>query len=70
MTKKTFITLANAIRRANHPYPGAFPQKAIETLADFCESQNPAFKRGRWLDYVAGKCGPCGGAVEKKGGAS
>lgn len=37
-----------------------------DDLADFCQSQNGQFKRHRWLNYIAGTCGPNGGAV--KGG--
>jgi hypothetical protein len=33
-----------------------------DALADFCKSQNPRFDRERWLNYIAGKCGPNGGA--------
>lgn len=35
-------------------------------LADFCKSQNGAFKRDRWIAYINGECGPNGGEV--KGG--
>ena len=56
MTKKTFIALANSIRA-----DGTFTPEQIETLADFCAAQNPAFNRARWLAYVAGDCGPNGG---------
>lgn len=35
----------------------------VEMLADFCASTNPRFNRQRWLDYVAGKCGPSGGKL-------
>jgi hypothetical protein len=37
-----------------------------ESLADFCQSQNPRFDRARWLDYIAGKCGPNGGKSKAK----
>lgn len=37
----------------------------VETLADFCQSANPNFNRQRWLDYIAGDCGPNGGAPKK-----
>jgi hypothetical protein len=66
MTKQHFIALADTIRTANkgnpenNPLP--FESFAIETLADFCAAQNPAFNRSRWLDYIAGKVGPNGGA--------
>jgi hypothetical protein len=61
MTKQNFIALADAIRRQNDG-PMAMSREQVEFLADFCQSQNPAFKRERWLDYVAGKCGKNGGA--------
>lgn len=52
---------------AGEPYMTALDawQTTQHALAAFCAAQNPAFDRGRWLDYVAGKCGPNGGA---KGG--
>lgn len=70
MSKKDFIALADAIREHNrvHTIHGchldqqAFSAEAIETLADFCKAQNSNFKRDRWLDYIAGNCGPNGGA--------
>lgn len=37
----------------------------IESLADWCEKQNPRFNRNRWLAYVAGTCGPNGGERKK-----
>lgn len=39
-----------------------FDETALDTLANFCKSQNGNFLRDRWLDYIAGKCGPNGGA--------
>lgn len=67
MSKKDFIALADAIREANRRYsdPSGYPfnPQTIESLAEFCEEQNPNFKRDRWLDYIAGKCGPNGGKV-------
>jgi hypothetical protein len=66
MSKKDFIALADAIRQHNR-YPGnsvAFDEHQLATLAEFCKSQNPAFKRDRWLDYIAGRCGPNGGTVK------
>ncbi len=77
MSKKNFIALADLVQAL----PMAEDQAAIEymgakwiradvlkrRLADFCASQNPRFNRERWLAYIAGECGPNGGAV--KGGA-
>jgi len=73
MTKKDFIALADAVRTLR---PGplvsykkgleAFDQwlKTIESLADFCTSQNPRFNRERWIGYINGENGPNGGAVK------
>lgn len=60
MNKKEFIALANVIR-AN---PATFSREAVKALADFCAQQNPNFKPDRWLDYIAGHCGPNGGKVK------
>lgn len=69
MSKKDFIALADAIREHNETLQrygnGRFTQftpDQIETIARFCESQNSNFKRDRWLSYIAGECGPNGGA--------
>jgi hypothetical protein len=76
VTKKHFIALADAIREHDnfvlHPYRTGmgedkdimlFNNHHLETLADFCKSQNSSFNRERWLDYIAGKCGPSGGEL-------
>ena len=34
----------------------------LDVIADFCANQNPHFNRARWLGYIAGTCGPNGGA--------
>lgn len=68
LTKKDFIHLADSIRENNRRALGAekdrvlFDANQLETLADFCQESNPNFKRDRWLDYIAGHCGPNGGA--------
>lgn len=65
MSKKDFIALADAIRRHNKANPFdrfEFTKDQIDTLADFCQSQNPNFNRERWLGYIAGTNGPSGGA--------
>ena len=70
MTKKDFIVLANAIKMHNafaaKQVDGihAFDVGQIETLANFCQSQNANFKWGRWLAYINGECGPNGGTVK------
>lgn len=72
MTKQDFIALADMIRAANERnkstgYPPVFSDEAINLIANYCAARNPRFLRGRWLEYIAGKCGPNAG---KKGGAS
>jgi hypothetical protein len=68
MTKKHFIALADMIRDTKKRYENGavtavpFTQEQICDLADFCESQNPNFNRDLWRSYIAGKCGPNGGA--------
>ncbi len=70
MTKTSLIALADTIRRANSVSDGNggtvehFTRHAINELADFCQAQTPLFKRDRWLDYIAGKCGPNGGSLK------
>lgn len=60
MSKKNFIALADYLRDANG-YCEPFTPAQLEHLANFCHSQNCAFKRERWLSYIAGKCGKNGG---------
>ena len=68
MSKKDFIALGDAIaaynfdRNTGDLNSPPFNQSQINRLADFCQSQNPNFMRERWLDYIAGKCGPNGGS--------
>lgn len=66
MTKKNFIALADAIREhnriaANEPGMTPFRIGQLDSLAEFCHSQNPAFDRPRWLGYIAGTNGKNGG---------
>ena len=72
MSKKHFIALADTIREHNriashpanvHGVQELFTTGQIQTLALFCGQQNSNFKRERWLDYVAGKCGKNGGSL-------
>ncbi len=69
MSKKDFIALADVIKAAR-PNADEEPEMAgqwaymKEVLADFCEAQNPNFMRKRWMDYIAGKCGPNGGSIK------
>lgn len=68
MTKKHFISLANAIKdrnqEADSPY-WQFGEHQIDCLADWCQQQNPQFNRERWLAYIAGECGQNGGSIKK-----
>ena len=71
MSKKDFVALADTIRafnsdavgRAHYKDAPYFSTDQINTLAGFCQSQNSRFKKDRWLSYIAGECGPGGGAV-------
>ena len=67
MTKKQFVALADSIREHNRlaKFNGehAFTVDQLAALERFCASENPRFKRERWLDYIAGRCGPNGGTV-------
>jgi hypothetical protein len=63
MTKKECIALANAIRWYNAHEDPPFVTKQIEALAVFCRGLKTNFKYQRWLDYIAGKCGPNGGRI-------
>lgn len=75
MSKKDFIAMADSIReikpRPTDPtwdYGEALLQweSFRDAMARFCQSQNGQFKRDRWLSYIAGECGPNGGAVKSK----
>ena len=75
MSKQDFIELADTIRRElcgfrmvyDAQTPDVSVQKVVEVLAAFCKRQNYAFKKERWIDYIAGECGPNGGAIKRKG---
>ena len=60
MSKRHFIELADVIR-ANRDL---FGTGTVEVLADYCARQHPRFDRERFLNYIAGSCGPCGGEVK------
>ena len=61
MTKKHFIKLAEYLRDTAG-YCEPFTPNQLAHLANFCHSENANFKRGRWLGYIKGENGPCGGA--------
>jgi len=66
MSKKHFIALADHIRLHNRfcQEKDTFTVEQLAELATFCYQQNPRFNRERWMDYIAGKCGPNGGKVK------
>lgn len=70
MSKKDFIALADEIMEHNrvalnrHDMSG-FTSDQIQSLADFCQSQNSNFMRDRWLGYISGECGSNGGTIRK-----
>jgi len=55
MTKKHFIALANHIKNS---LPYVYTPQTIESLADFCMTQNTRFDRDKWLNYIAGLRSP------------
>ena len=67
MTKQDFSALADAIKAHNSEpdevAPDEFNPEHLETLADFCAAQNPAFNRARWIGYIKGENGPNGGSI-------
>lgn len=68
MSKRNFIALAETIRAHNRKGDDVNPFRDdhIDVLADFCQGQNPAFQRRRWVDYIQGRCGPSGGTMHAK----
>ncbi len=61
LSKKHFIAIANLIREHSADRE-AFTLRQVEWIADFLASCNPRFNRSRFLGYIEGSCGPCGGA--------
>lgn len=64
MTKKHFIALADWIIEHNKRGDDVFTDHQLSELAAFQKLYNSKFKTERWLDYIAGRCGPNGGAVK------
>ncbi len=63
LTKRHFRAIADMIRE-NSTHREAFTLHQVELIADFCASCNPRFDRERFMRYIAGECGPNGGAVK------
>ena len=77
MSKQDFAALADYIRDHGSVLDPQstvrltdtpFTKDQVHMLADFCKQQNSNFNRERWLDYIAGKCGPNGGAIKHQKG--
>ena len=69
MTKKHFIALADAIREHNNTHTDwseTFNMSHLNVLADQFQAENPRFNRERWFNYIAGICGPNGGAIKQE----
>ncbi len=70
MTKKHFIKIADEIRAhnklASNPAQNMkpFDIEQLNTLKMAFRDINPRFNAGRWTDYIAGECGPNGGAIK------
>lgn len=69
MSKQDFIALADALRGekpADHwdPNKKAQWENDCRAIARVCKRANSAFKEDRWFAYIAGDCGPNGGAVK------
>lgn len=67
MTKKDYIAIGSELRneRARIVASGEDTNGldvAIECLVRVFRRDNPAFKEDRFRDFVAGRCGPNGGA--------
>lgn len=55
MSKKDFTALADAL------WGLTLDEDTLAAIVAFCKRQNPAFMVDRWLAYLKGDCGPCGG---------
>lgn len=73
MSKKDFIIIADELRFG---VAGDGPENlskwdAEAAAAALCRAfrrLNPQFKEDRWREYLAGRCGPNGGAIKAQGG--
>lgn len=82
MSKKHFIALADALKRAQ-PKESQFDMESksdssawldaklqwnrdVRAVADVCLNDNSRFDYHRWMSYIAGECGPNGGKAAGK----
>ena len=63
MTKKDYILVANVLRHLFAREKTFTTGDILDALCDAFRQINPNFKRGRWIDYILGKCGPNGGTI-------
>ena len=69
MTKKDYIAIGRELREfpVNTGRTVLTPESAkiliAQRLANVFQADNPRFNRERFLNFVAGKCGPNGGKV-------
>jgi len=56
VTKKDFIALGEAFKKTHPGLSTHWTQwlRDRDAVADFLESQYPAFNRKRWIDYIMG----------------
>ena len=67
MTKKHFISLAETLRDDLQPELTPFMfEQVVGALAAWCHSQNSNFNEAIFRGYIAGTCGPSGGAVRRR----
>lgn len=59
MTKKHFISLADALA----PVREHMSDEVKNAILRWCRSENSAFNTGRFMAYMRGECGPCGGKI-------
>lgn len=54
MSMKDFLRLADYIRNTGGRCE-PFTENQINHLGDFCHASNPAFRKDRWLAYIAAR---------------
>lgn len=64
LTKKHFISLADALRECQSAMLPGIPEHVLDALCRWMSRENPNFNRHRWLGYLRGECGPNGGTLQ------